>query len=169
MHVDELPQIFRDCCHKANGRYAMTKPFASGGFIYATDGRICVRMPLVGELDGQEEGTKPDPSTVGWEGPFYSEASPVPELASDETVKCSCCNGRGEHDCGVGCEDCDCTGEIQIIKATKVGCVNLGNNYLRILAQHGAAIFMRQDGSHHKPVRFAGPGWEGLLMPRTEA
>jgi hypothetical protein len=169
MHVNELPQIFRDCVAKEDGRYSISKPFIAGGYIYATDGRICVRMPVPPDgIDGLDASTKnPDPSTVGWEGPFHADASPVPELTPDETKDCVCCGGQGIHRCEVECADCDGTGEITEINATPVGICLLGNNYLRILAANEAAIYMRKDGKRERVVRFAGDGWDGLLMPRT--
>ena len=114
-------------------------------------------------------GTKPPPiDGLGWDGPFEDLATPIPELTEDSRKVCDCCHGAGQHSCcGAECKECGGTGYCVIYGATKVGNVMLGNKYIRKIIAANASIFVRKDGKDNKPVRFVGPDFEGLLMPRT--
>jgi hypothetical protein len=170
MRVKDLPPIFAKCRSEEDSRYSISKSWidASGQYVCSTDGRIVVRMPVPPDGIEGDLGTKPPPiDGLGWDGPFEDLAAPIPELTEDSREVCYCCHGMGQHNCGAECQECDGMGYYVTRGATVVGNVTLGNEYIRKIVAANASIFVRKDGKDNKPVRFVGPDFEGLLMPRT--
>ena len=108
----KLPAIFAACCANDDTRYDMNQPWRHGGYIYATDSRICVRMkddpaielPLV-----DEERTLPPVQEL------FLNANLSPTKFSIEGIeikikmaKCLDCGGTGKE--SGECDKCDGTG-----------------------------------------------------------
>lgn len=101
-------------CDTAEIRYYLMKPFSRGGFTWATNGHILVRVPL-------REGVAPIEKDLAVEKimKVHDGASfaPLPKVKfRDAPVgECELCGGRGkEHDCPdceCKCEACDGTGK----------------------------------------------------------
>lgn len=134
--IPDLHPIFASCCAKEDGRYKISKPFARGGFVYATDGRRAVRQPYEGPDfgDGPDVGqvfvgeweTRPTPlpnAPPEWGPHICPECDRVPSkpcaecCGSGETECCECgadrecpdCDGKGKNPC----EDCDGAGTVE--------------------------------------------------------
>lgn len=102
---EELPQVFRDCCHAERGRYCMDQPFQRGEFICATDGRICIRMK--GTLDAPPiDGTTPPTEDLyGREERPNSVVIPAEFRCTPWRYEtCVKCGGDGK----CICDSCDC-------------------------------------------------------------
>lgn len=100
------------CDREPAGRYDLSKPFARGEFVYATDGRICVRVPDTEyEVDPEPRKTPdvtglkfidaPDAEWKEFQQPFVIEDNsgrwsddPCP-FCRERWVKCDQCNGEG--------------------------------------------------------------------------
>jgi hypothetical protein len=164
MHVDELPQIFRDCCGTDEGRYVMSKPFAIGPYVYAADGRIAVRMPVPrGGVSGASQDRIPNCDTVAqWESKFGEPINipDIPPAEMTQAAKCEDCDGKG-------CDECQ-GGIVQPrekSRYTAFGKIKLNNHYLRILKTAGAKLRLPAGRAYsHVAVAFVGDGWDGLLM-----
>jgi hypothetical protein len=116
---DLLPPIFRDCVNPEALRYSLGLPFVRGDWVYATDGRILVRVrstPEVAALLPLGDRRVPEVE-------FYFDAAPAyaPEpvtFAVDEPEKCGECDGKGRlparrcNECGGSGETiCSCCGQ----------------------------------------------------------
>ena len=145
MHVNKLPQIFRDCCAKEARAYRHDKPFLINGVVYATDGSIVVRMPapkvkkLVGGMAWIRSSVTP--ADLMWNDAF-ADPIDIPRIPLPKF------NADGE----------------ELATATAFGKVRLNNKYLRIIRRHGGKLRLRVDGDTYHPVAFIGDGWDGLLM-----
>jgi hypothetical protein len=93
--LDRLPPIFRRCLDRECARFDLGHPFAEGGFLYATNGVIVVR---VARPEGWEYPDAPKaPANVGLAfdlprpGDFLAKPTPLPRVRLDD---CSACQGR---------------------------------------------------------------------------
>lgn len=91
-------------------------PFTHGGFTYATNGHIMVRVPKI-------KGVRRQTKTGTWDAPLKGiEAAtfqpfphkPLPPVREPADEECTACGGRGSaHDCPectCDCEECDGSG-----------------------------------------------------------
>lgn len=112
-------------CAKERSRYSIEIPFVQGGFRYATNSRIIVRVPADGEPDTVVDDFKfPDAGILPWRP--AGELRPWPAAAYIRKVmdchecdgagvinqqKCSHCGGNGEcPDCGGEGRCVECNG-----------------------------------------------------------
>lgn len=143
-----------------SSRYGIQTPFVHHGYRYATDGRICVRVPAPGEPSTSE--VEPDrrvPINGLTEMEFITERDarslkPWPEAKLvqydiQETASCCACGGHGVErakaqtkacpDCGLhvhfgpNCERCNGTGEVPSM-VQKFGGVVLSEWYISLIA-----------------------------------
>ena len=65
MTMTDLPPIFAECVADDDyGKHKLTVPFIKAGRAYATNGQICVRMPMAGDdTDGA-----PSANDLSWDG-----------------------------------------------------------------------------------------------------
>lgn len=98
-------------CGEDHAMYKMGSPFVLGNFKYATDGRICIRVPT----NDPESDFRTVPSADGlftarifpepWPPSEYLQGEiPCPDC-NEGNVKCEKCNGDE-----FGCDDCNHTG-----------------------------------------------------------
>jgi hypothetical protein len=104
-----LPPIFTDFCLPEDEelpRYAMKAPFVVSGFLYATDGRACVRMLRPSGLE-LEQASLPPVEMLGW-GSDVQATYRMPALEEPlERTVCTHCNGT-QNQCRLyyECEAC---------------------------------------------------------------
>lgn len=163
--------IFMDCVGKENVRYAIAHPWVSGGYRYATDGRIIVRQRTDEPDSPEADGIKyPPAKNLGWDRAKYA-ADPLtlPDIPDEDIVKeCPRCAGMGRRDCDMGhdheCDSCEGEGEHVETCWFEVGPVLLASPLVRIINRHGAKVF---SGGTDKPVRLELELWgiEGIVMP----
>lgn len=171
-----LPPIFAECVAEESTRYGIDRPWVRDGVVYATDGRVCVRMRIAGE----DAGSGPDTSGLCWASDVYEDnATPLPDIGGmPGPVPCSTCVGDGHYTCtecesDVECPRCDGTGEIDgyeperitLEHASQSAC--LLNTYIWKL-QRGRvqAVYLRKQppSDERHSVRFVVGNVEGLLM-----
>ena len=123
MNTDLLQRF---CGNEARGRYDLSRPFWRGGYVWATDGRICARMAAPG-ADDCPQGEKPYPDLASLWSNWVEPTRPLPqmtghteELTEDcdcEWVRCWRCFGHGCRECSGGmrpdlrCAKCHGAGE----------------------------------------------------------
>lgn len=154
--LKDLHPIFTDCCAKENTRYAIARPWVSGGFVYATDGIICVRQPSDGPDSPQPDGATWPPAGDVYDVYGDMETSRIIQIppleleASECTDKCEACRGRkyisfDTHGRGaITCEQCDGLGTYtwQQWPVIKFGHLMFFNGrYISILLNHGIVAF----------------------------
>ncbi len=189
--------IFEECCAKEiDQRRATHLPFYRDGYLYATDGRVCVRM----RQDGEDTSGSPNTSTIGWpddEHKYGREAVALPQVSIPERVicpeckgkkvaTCSECNGAGELECpecehvglcrdcaGTGkteCDECDAHGKARQTSVETIKLASgygLADHYVALLNKHGAEAYLPVKLGRNPTYFTVAGGIEGLLMPRT--
>lgn len=160
--------IFQQCCADEGGKYGIDKPFVQRGYLYATDGRIVVRMK---STEASDNGMFPACHDLPWNAEYESEPIEIGDIP--EPWKVGCGNAEDHHlfnedDGDMNCPECGGTGlsqvEIGVEVAKEIG---LGIGYLWKLRAHGALIFAPINTNHTRPVCFKiGENIEGLLMRR---
>ena len=160
-------------CSKDESRPMLSAPFTIGKFTYATDGRVCVRVPDFPAPPMDIQGPQVA-ATLEWETAPRTIAVELPEeIPCDRTVDCTTCGGGGIHVCPCGdthpCGDCEGDGKmIQCDKGVEVGKMFLGESYLRKLAAL-PGLKLYDNGGVVDVVYFTFDGGEGLLMPMRKA
>lgn len=98
-------------CH--DNRVPMTELFSQGGYSYATDGKIAIRIPRV-KMVGEKVGT-PQMDRLPWGHRDVSDWMGLPYYDTTSLDRCGACHGDGT------LQDCpECDGE---------GVVSLDNEY----------------------------------------
>lgn len=106
-------------CGKASSAYPFAEPFVAGGWRYATDGRICVRVPAAGEPDSdkvvkhvEQSFAHPRDNAIPWptNGAVYGDGEcwSCDGTGYTERTNCKKCDGRGETFCDHCGRDGDC-------------------------------------------------------------
>ena len=108
-------------CSTETWRPQLHKPFNRGGYTWATNGHIMLRVP---EIDGLPDNGGNANVEVVWSNQFkpdgFVAAPSASTLPHTPTVKgnCEACDGRGyEHECSHcnhDCEECDGSGQTDI-------------------------------------------------------
>lgn len=152
------PDITRYCDRKHEGyRYATSDPFVRAGFTYATDGRVCVRVPAPGEPDTLA-GDRTFPGGAGLGLPWPAETPsllpwPAPNYEWAEQP-------QGEF-------DVDAKPSWVWIPSPLRQAV--GNREIRSTYHYLVSLLPNvgysPHGGEHDPIYFAFDGGEGLLMP----
>lgn len=128
-----VPPIFARCVDPYACRHGLSMPFVQGRWLYATDGRICVRMPapepwpfepagrIPKDLDGnifrtlacQPEGVEfpmPEGDCSTCNGSKHLEVRPCPDCEGEGSIECDC--DRPHCDNTYECEDCKGSGSL---------------------------------------------------------
>lgn len=170
-------------CSKDTGfRHALHGPWVKDGFRCATDGRIVIRIPTLGEPDTQGERPYPPTDDVVVPPPpgttlnLWMQDAALPPADRE----CRLCRGRGQcPTCAQGCPDCEGSGRVTNGEAP----VLLGQNtYIRLrhwkllnvlpgIAWYAPPLALGREGafySSRKPIYFRFDGGDGAVMPYSE-
>ena len=160
-------------CSKDESRPMLSAPFTIGKFTYATDGRVCVRVPDFPDPPPDIQVTQ-GIAKLGWDTAPRAVAVELPKkIPCERTTECTSCDGTGTCKCECGdmhpCEDCGGDGKmIQNDQGVEVGKMFLGESYLRKLAAL-PGLKLYDNGGVLDVVYFTFDGGEGLLMPMRKA
>jgi hypothetical protein len=99
-------QVFCDADMGEDSRYYLSVPWVQGGWQYACNGRICVRIPANGQPN--TEGRKV-PSAAELFGEKFRECSDTWPAFEHKATKCRECRGTGKK--SVPCETCSGEGD----------------------------------------------------------
>jgi len=166
------------CCAKSPSRYAITKPFRKGEYVYATDGRIIARVPAAGRAEPESDtmdGVKTPPCLdLPWDRSRYAmAAATIPDGPDPEWESCVRCGGSGD------CTDCDCgnshecgrckgTGGNIANRHVSLGSFGVGTVYLSLMRHGRFVLYPSLESPATKPIYFCrDDGVDGLLMPMT--
>ena len=160
------------CFHGENQRFAhIKKTFAHGGFLYATNGHICIRVPT---LLPDNEGCYPAawdlfPANV----PDSNMVMGPPIRFLDEAEKCRCCDGgtKAPDECTPVSEDVDdgecvkCHGVGRVITSSSMvfGTRNIAAQYV-YLVYSLLNVKVRIGGGRSSPMYFRFEGGEGVVI-----
>jgi hypothetical protein len=168
--------LFDQFASDASNRYDLSEPFVKSGYLWATDGRICVRYKTA-ESDTVPKGEKNilDPSDTfrqfKMDGDFVvtdKSYTTVPCWACGECGHCCCevCSGADDDDVVCDCDCCNGSGTVHFPREVKIGSATVATKYdvlMRTLPNLRIAI--PQPGEELNPISFVFDGGEGLLMP----
>ncbi len=183
-----LHPIFALCCDDVKGtKYDLRTPWVYGRGVYATNGRILVRMPLSEGLDttgfNTEDRPKLNEHTADYFAAKYqAKGVPCPSLKGKGT-DCPRCEGTGTAQ-GVFCDDCGAFTARGGVWSKCVDCCGCGKyladdgltigpgvvlsfRYLYILEQFKATLFPAVKDPVKSAVKFTVPKTEieGVVMP----
>jgi hypothetical protein len=123
--LGSLPPIFASCVNmEVTHRLPIAEPFRQGDHVYATNGRIAVRIPLAAAPGAEiaPESDKPKMSAIfNDQGPWQDEPLRLPKVKVQDCPRCkgsriqpagTCpeCDGGGEDESAALCECPHCTG-----------------------------------------------------------
>lgn len=158
-------------CGKEEERSYLHAPFTRGGFTYATNGHICVRVPRREGMEGAKEA--PDASKV-----FPSPLPPVAplrisNLPEPDIQPCVECGGsRHAHDCPsckCACDGCDGTGKYEQHRTMRLRGARFSVVYLRMLAAFpGIGVMVLPDKDTRPKLYFRFDGGDGVLMGQSK-
>ena len=159
-------------CSTDDFRPHLNRPFNSGGYTYATNGHILVRIPAIEGVAGCESLDVNDIvhqhfTTDLKFATARMKTMAVSRLAHNE--KCDACDGTGiEHECPnchCKCPECDGTGTMPgkwpIVKIDRF-CFQ--GNYVKLMQSFGE-VSISPAQSPRNPLSFYFEGGEGLLLP----
>ena len=126
--LQEKRRHFRlqDFCAKTARRYDMTKPFVQSGKLFATDGRICIRLPTHLDDTLSDEIKLPPADSLEW----WRKYSAWPKVEGPARLfkgegYCLACKGSGWADAeecepceGYGCNECRGNGEVGTVQCS---------------------------------------------------
>jgi hypothetical protein len=163
-------------CSTEKFRFNLHKPFSYGGFSYASDGIIAIRVARRDGIPEAEQAKIPqqiDKWFSELEGALFE--SDMPALPDDEETEtkeqCEECHGRGKDhdcpDCECVCENCKGSGEETITESISIDAfgsifrLKLLRSVLQLPNVEVAVDRVRP----LKPMFFRFSGGEGCLMP----
>ena len=161
-------------CADGTSRYNFHRPFVKGGFLWATDARILVRVHSDEPDTVPEHGKFPNVMAV-WEPGFDSagEFVPLPNLRY-ELVACEECGGCGRYICPTcehedDCSECDGSGEVFSPCWLKIGANSFAAELIDKLKRlPGISVVIQGADGFKKPMSFRFDGAEGLISPGVE-
>ncbi len=167
------PAELQPFCSTDENRPSLALPFFCNGWIYATDGRVIVRVPCDddrfggGELSSRTD--TPDAAALfRWtKGPA---AVGLPSgLPSPSEVPCPDCEGCGGKECDMGhtheCPKCGGDGVVTVDPAVEIGGMFFGCRRLRLIAALPGVQLWPTPGQ--SVCVFTFEGGDGLLFGRT--
>lgn len=163
-------------CSLDDTRPAIKAPFTYGEWTYATDGRICVRVPKDDRNFGETPGA---PSRRAIETIFNDGRDALEEVAIPADLPevpfkpCEDCNGSGKVQISqrvfMICDECDGCGDWRDIVGVDVGAGRFDTYYLRLIRELPNArlsVDKKRPGlGNSVPALFTFDGGEGRLMP----
>ena len=119
----------------------LSRPWTRGGYTYATNGHVMVRVPALADVDDNPDA--PDAAAIfekyfKADDPTILDWSRVPTPKTQE-INCPDCDGTGfEHECprcDCACEECDGTGVVTNgkINWVQVRGIQFSSKYLLML------------------------------------
>lgn len=102
-------------CGDKDGRYTLSVPWQHDGYTYATDGRVCVRVPRLLECPTLPPSTfgPPPAHNLGWSDPLGARIKLPAEPPPVKMVECYGCRGKGTAPQTIDCEACNGTGIVE--------------------------------------------------------
>jgi hypothetical protein len=177
------------CTHPMEDRESMETPFIQGKYIYATDGIIIIRIPVIStdgvmlfDTDGIDKRATPNVSSAPWKRldcdmPTWS---PMPDIPEEELEFCIKCVGTGCWDCDCphcnlshDCPNCDALGKVVKLIEIMIGVACLDAKFLRrikdlpgVVIEHPGDKLEKGLDCWQEPVAFKFDGGDGFIMPR---
>jgi hypothetical protein len=159
-------------CSTDASRPGLLQPFSLGGYTYATNGQILVRVPRREDVPERVAAPNPtrhfaDVSHVSWR--------PLRTVNIPAAIKkpCPSCDGRGtEHDCPnceCECDDCGGSGTVVGLASISIGAGPFNAEYVRLLASLPGILVPEtvEAGPNPPPMPFKFDGGDGVLMGLT--
>ena len=177
------PQELIPFCSTDETRPSLRQPYTRGGYTYATDGRMAIRVPAIEGIPDVERA--PDCDSMVFrvfqqsDAPWLPIPTSLPEIP--DGPECRECNGRAEvrwkyrdgfgetHERSFECPVCDGEGvtEPGPVPMQWEGLTLDARRVAKLAALPGPVEF-QAPSDPHEPVRVRFNGGIGLFMPMTE-
>ena len=159
-------------CSTDKSRNHLHAPFSRGGYTWATNGHIALRLPL--REDIPENDQSPNIERVWRDG--VGEYVPVTPwiVPKPDRKDCEMCDARGTlHECPsctCECEECEGTGYVDEIQSVTVGSADIQAKYAALMMTlPGLAVIVpEKDDTKSMMLHFRFDGGEGILMKLRE-
>lgn len=150
----------------------LAQPFSRGENTYATNGRICLRLPRMADVPEQDKPKAEEIFAKAKMDCQYFELEAFKLPTREEEEDCRACEGRGtDHDCPectCRCGSCGGTGLHQPTIAVGIGNGVFSHKHVLLMQNLPGLRVGETDGTEAMPFRF--DGGDGLVMPmRREA
>lgn len=148
------------------------RPFVMGGFLWATDARVLVRVPSDGPDSTPDEGiTFPNAPAI-FNSSFQEAGRFVPLRNREfEMEMCLDCCGEPLPPCGAcgchpACKQCGGSGSVVSDRNVRLGAALVSPKYWRLLASlPGCQVVLPKKGQGDDPISVRFDGGQGLWMP----
>lgn len=153
------------------------EPFSAGGFTYATNGCIAVRVAAQPEyiVAGEAMAKKIETLCKAFDTASAQGVTPFSALLPDPQpmVECNECGGEGhsDHDCPTcecSCEFCDGLGKVEQRRRIRFEGFDVDEKYLRLMTTL-PALAIGSPPTSADPVLFHFDGGVGLFMPMSKS
>ncbi len=153
-------------CFEGLGKDKIKIPWTDGGYTYATNGHICIKVPALSDVS-----VEPNPvnaEKIFRETPQPAEWFPVPRVKKPKIPKetvCTDCEGSGKDDDNE-CPECGGTGKVEEYISPcylKIGNQSFAEKYLYLIQGFPNVQIGPVTGGIAARIKF--DGGEGLLMP----
>lgn len=175
-----VPPIFGDCITSDYCNYRLFEPWREDGFIYASDGKILVRMPesalaapsqrncitLYRHRPGRKRVCVDSASKFAKHhaGLYFDEPFPLPLFNGPRFLTCEQCGSPEEPN--HYCDNCGCEPLPNLMPVPVCGWLILSAFYVSVLRDRKCLLYLpRTYEKPWPPVRFTCGAVEGLLMP----
>lgn len=154
-------------CYKSNDRPYLLQPWTRGGFTWATNGHILVRVPAHADVPDNKYAPNCERIIAYHDGATFA-AFPAVKWPDPPDDECSHCEGRGyKHncpDCSCKCDECEGTGYAKLTGSVTVRGVLYNTKYIRMIQALLNAEFA-QKPAKEQPAPFRFDGGIGCVMP----
>ncbi len=173
-NLDEYTRKFKPFCARTESRYNITEPWVAGGYLVATDGRVCIRVRCEGVPESPlVNGQKfPPTNELKWDEGWNDTPIVFGDIPEPPLVDCEKCFG-GDCTCDCGhehaCKTCGGTGAVHLHRSIDLGAILLNARFLHNAAAIGCtSLRVKKDKPGTKPALLESPdGCQILIMPIT--
>lgn len=163
------------CAGPDENRPALEQPWREGDYVYASNGKVLLRV-LADDFSAVKERTgTPKMGTWDFDGiRGWQEWMTIPAvLPEPRTAECGACYGAGEHaceKCGTNhdCGKCKGKGTREIAIPVEIGTAKIDAKQLRLLAKLPGILIEKRDDRASEPRTFKCDCGEGFVATFKE-
>jgi len=164
--VSGMGELLQRFCSVERSRAYLCQPWTRGGYTYATNGHIAVRVPALSDVPDFKNA--PDASRL-WKTEPTGAFIPAPHITLPKFVERQClvCNGAGvfkDIDGEDECEACWGSGKTPEDRSAGFACMTFAVRYLRKMWELPGLVLSPEISVGDNPYFFRFDGGEGCLM-----
>lgn len=167
-------ELLQKFCSDQENRVSINTPWSDEKYSYATDGRLCIRVPRLPDVPERDDAPKNMQKNIFDIQPNTGEFQPLGLIVFPPLVgssKCTTCHGCGTHTCST-CEDdhecghCEGSGrEAERMIGFKFGKHTVSHLFFNKLTALECVSVAESSVDEMHALSFRFNGGDGLLMP----